>query len=398
MVSILTDCPHREKLGWLEQNHLCGPALRYEWDIARLAAKNMHDMAEAQTADGLIPNIAPEYTVFKGTFRAAAEWGASFIQVPWQQYLFTGDDALLREHYEAMKRYFAYLENRATNGILTEGLGDWYDVTLEKPGRANLTPPALTATAHYELNASTLSKIAVVLDRRDEQGMFEDKTFAILGAFEREFFKPGTPEVFGSGSQTSLALALALGSAEPAKHDAVLAALLKEIDARGHSSAGAVGTGYLFRSLTDAGRTDLIYRLITNPDKPGYGWQLKQGATALAESWTAQTGASHNHFFLGQVIEWFYHDLAGIQPRVIAPGFKRILIRPEPVGDIAWVEATHESIHGPIKVRWDRAGGKFKLRVTIPANTTATVVMPWKGKDPVVHEIESGTHTFESAW
>jgi alpha-L-rhamnosidase len=66
MMSILTDCPHREKLGWLEQNHLNGPALRYEWDLARLAAKNVHDMAEAQTSDGLIPNIAPEYTVFKG--------------------------------------------------------------------------------------------------------------------------------------------------------------------------------------------------------------------------------------------------------------------------------------------------------------------------------------------
>jgi alpha-L-rhamnosidase len=398
MVSILTDCPHREKLGWLEQNHLNGPALRYEWDLARLAAKNMRDMAEAQTTDGLVPNIAPEYTVFKGTFRAAAEWGASFIMVPWQQYLFTGDDSLLRGHYDAMKRYFAYLEGKAAGGLLDEGLGDWYDQVLGKPGRAYLTPPAVTATAHYYQNATVLAKIAGVLNQPDDAKLFAAKAEAIRAAFNRELFRPGTPELYGSGSQTSLALPLALGIAESAQRDAVLGALLKDIAARGHSSAGAIGTRYVLRALMDAGQSDLIYRLITNPEMPGYAYQLKQGNTSLAESWTAQLGASQNHFFLGQVTEWFYHDLAGIQPDEAAPGFKHIIIRPRPAGDLAWVEARYESGHGPIAVRWDRKEGKFTLKVTIPANTTATVVVPWKGKDPVLHEVESGTYTFESAW
>jgi alpha-L-rhamnosidase len=398
MVSILTDCPHREKLGWLEQNHLNGPSLRYEWDLARLGAKNVRDMAEAQTANGLIPNIAPEYTVFKGTFRAAAEWGASFIMVPWQQHLFTGDDALLREQYDAMKRYFGYLEGKAAGGLLEEGLGDWYDQVLGKPGRAYLTPPAVTATAHYYQNAAVLAKIAGVLDHPDDAKLFAAKAEAIRAVFNRELFKPGTPELYGSGSQTSVALPLALGIAEPAQRDAVLAALLKDIAARGHSSAGAIGTRYLLRALTDAGQFDLIYRLITNPDMPGYAYQLKQGNTSLAESWTGQLGASQNHFFLGQVIEWCYQDLAGIASDETAPGFKHIIIKPHPAGDLAWVEAGYESVHGPIAVRWDRKDGKFVLKVTIPANTTATVYVPAKGKEPVVHEIESGAHTFESAW
>ncbi|HEX2860811.1 MAG TPA: family 78 glycoside hydrolase catalytic domain [Lacunisphaera sp.] len=398
LVSVLTDCPHREKLGWLEQNHLNGPALRYEWDLARLAAKNVHDMAEAQTEDGLIPNIAPEYTVFKGTFRAAAEWGASFILVPWQQYLFTGDAALLRGHYDAMKRYFAYLEGRAAGGLLEEGLGDWYDQVLGKPGRAYLTPPPVTATAHYYQNAEVLAKAAALLGHADDARDFASKAAAIRTIFNREFFKPGTPELYGSGSQTSLILPLAMGLAEPADRDAVLAALLQDIAARGHSSAGAIGTRYLFRALTDAGHSDLLYRLVTNPDMPGYAYQLKQGATSLAESWTAQQGASQNHFFLGQVVEWFYHDLAGIQPDEAVPGFKHVVIRPHPVEALTWVEASHESIHGPIRVRWDRRDGKFLLKVTIPANTTATVVMPSRDGKSTAREIESGTHAFEAAW
>ena len=396
MMSILTDCPHREKLGWLEQNHLNGPALRYEWDLARLAAKNLQDMAEAQTVDGLIPNIAPEYTEFKGTYRAAAEWGASFIMVPWQQFLFTGDDALLRDYYGAMQRYFAYLESRSAGGLLTEGLGDWYDQELGKPGRANLTPAPITATAHYYQDATVLAKIAALLGHADEAKDFATKAEAIRAVYNRELFKPGTPELYGTGSQTSVALPLALGIAESEQRETVLAALLKDIAARGHSSAGAIGTGYLFRALTDAGHADLICRLITNPDMPGYAYQLKQGNTSLAESWTAQPGASQNHFFLGQVMEWFYHDLAGIRPDEATPGFKHIIIRPQPVGDLKWVEATYASVHGPIEVRWDRVDGEFTLKVRIPANTTATVFLPSRDKVPVVHEIGSGRYEFNS--
>ncbi len=101
MVSVLTDCPHREKLGWLEQYHLNGPAIRYEFDVTRIFRKAMRDMADSQTNEGLVPNIAPEYTVFPGTFRAAAEWGCSLILVPWQQYQFTGDTSLMSEYYES---------------------------------------------------------------------------------------------------------------------------------------------------------------------------------------------------------------------------------------------------------------------------------------------------------
>lgn len=376
MVSILTDCPHREKLGWLEQNHLNGPALRYEWALDRLSAKNMRDMAEAQTPEGLVPNIAPEYTVFKGTFRAAAEWGASFILVPWQHYVFTGDDSLLREHYDAMRRYLAYLDARAAGGLLDEGLGDWYDMTLEKPGRANLTPPAVTATAHHHLCAVTMAKISRAIGRADDAAIFQARADQIRAVFNREFYHPGTAELYGSGSQTSLTLPLALDLAAPADRPAVLAALLKDIAARNHFSTGAIGTRYLFRALTDAGHADLIYRTVIDDTVPGYAWQLARGATALAESWPAWTGASQNHFFLGQIVEWFYHDLAGLRPDENKPGFRHIIVRPHPVAGLSWAEAEHDTPRGLAAVRWERTERGLRFAVMIPPDACATIELP----------------------
>ncbi|MBL9195054.1 MAG: family 78 glycoside hydrolase catalytic domain [Opitutaceae bacterium] len=376
MVSILTDCPHREKLGWLEQNHLNGPSLRYEFDLTRLASKNIHDMADAQTPEGLVPNIAPEYTVFRGAFRSAAEWGAAFIHVPWQQYLFTGDRALLQEHYAAMTRYFSYLESRASDGVLAEGLGDWYDHVLGTPGRAKLTPPNVTATAFFFQDAEVLADIAGVLGRSADEERYRRRAVEIRQAFRRAFVEGRAPGQLGSGSQTSLALALAMGLLEGSERPSVLAALIRDLETRGHATSGAAGFRSLLQALVQHDRSDLIHWLATQDSKPGYAFQVKQGGTTLAESWSAQSGASQNHFFLGQIIEWFYKDVAGIRPDPAAPGFKRMFIRPDPVPALIWAEATYDSVRGHVAVRWERSEGGLQLEVSIPANTEAVVQLP----------------------
>jgi alpha-L-rhamnosidase len=103
---------------------------------------------------------------------------------------------------------------------------------------------------------------------------------------------------------------------------------------------------------------------------------LKMGATSLTEAWDANPADSQNHFMLGQITEWFYADLAGIAIDPASPGFKNILIRPQPVGDVAWVKCAYNSIHGRIAVEWEKTDGKFSLKLEIPANTTATVYLP----------------------
>jgi alpha-L-rhamnosidase len=420
MVSVLTDCPHREKLGWIEQYHLNGPSIRYEFDVARIYQKGMRDMAAAQTEEGLVPNIAPEYTEFKGPFRGAAEWGAAFILVPLQQYEFNGDTELMREHYAAMKRYFAYLESRTEDGLLSDGLGDWYDVDYPKKGRAGLTPAPITATAFLFDNAQNLARIAKVLGRENDVKEFTAKAAAIRARYNEVFLK-SNPVSYGTGSQASIALPLVMGLADDKDREPLLAALVKDVETRGYATAGDVGFRYLLRALADAGRSDVVYKLINQDEKPGYGYQLKLGATALTEAWDANRGASHNHFMLGQVIEWFYHDLAGIVSDPEGPGFKKIIIRPQPVGDLTWVEASHESMHGPIAVRWERSAGNIALKVSIPTNTTATIHVPAKTSGEVseggapaaqrkgvkflrregdrdVFAVESGAYTFESSW
>jgi hypothetical protein len=385
MVSVLTDCPHREKLGWLEQYHLNGPAIRYEFDVNRIFAKGMRDMADSQTGDGLIPNIAPEFTEFNGTFRAAAEWGCAFIVVPWQQYRFTGDTKLMSDYYDDMKKYMRYLASRADGHILAEGLGDWYDLGPNKPGRAQLTPPPVTATAFYYYDACLMAEIATLLGNDADALEFTALAGEIRRAWRARFIDPATGR-FATGSQCSNALALVMGLADGDERPAALAALVDDVRERGNAmTAGDVGFRYLLQALAENGRSDVIYDMINQDEKPGYGYQLKMGATSLTEAWDANHGASHNHFMLGHITEWFYKDLVGIDSDPTAPGFKNVVVRPHPVGDLTWAEGTYESVRGPIAVRWERDGGAFTLKVTIPANTTATVYVPAK-EDAAVTE------------
>ncbi|HEU5080759.1 MAG TPA: family 78 glycoside hydrolase catalytic domain [Opitutaceae bacterium] len=396
-VSVLTDCPHREKLGWLEQYHLNGPALRYEFDAARIFTKGMHDMSDAQTEDGLIPNIAPEYTKFKGSFRAAAEWGGSFLIVPWQQYDFTGDTSLLLNYYPAMKRYFAYLESKTKDGVLSEGLGDWYDLGPKKPGFSQQTPPPITATAYYFNDAKLLARVAALAGKPDEAQDYERRAEAIRVNYNRVFYHADKGS-YATGSQSANALPLVFGIVDPAERPRVFASLIHAVESVGDTvTAGDIGYRYLLLALAQGGRSDLIYRMINQDEKPGYGYILKKGETSLTEAWDANLSSSHNHFMLGQITEWFYGHLVGLRSAdgPAGAGFKKIVIAPEPVGDLTWAEASYHSIHGLISVRWERqprreetsadveAKGDFKLSLSIPANTTAEVSLPSRGRESV---------------
>jgi hypothetical protein len=427
MMSVLTDCPQRERLGWLEQYHLNGPALRYGFDLAQLFTKGMNDMGDSQLPTGLVPTTAPEYTAFRdggqsgdqrGRFGDSPEWGASFILVPWQQYEFDGDLELFRRHYDAMKNYLAFLGGKSVNHIVNYGLGDWYDIGPKKPGFSQLTPVALTATAFYFQDAQIMANAAALLGKADDAKQFQSLADTVRAAFNEKFYN-ATNHSYATGSQTANAIPLVMNLCEPTNRADVVDAIVRDVRARG-LTAGDVGYRYLLRALADGGRSDVIFEMNNQSDKPGYGYQLKMGATSLTEAWDAGRSSSQNHFMLGQLMEWFYHDLAGIQNDPAGAGFKRILINPQPVGDVTWARAGYDSIHGKIVSDWKRAGDKFTLKVTIPANTTATIFVPAQSSDAVtesgkpaaqsngvkflreengraIYEIASGNYTFISS-
>jgi hypothetical protein len=377
MVSVLTDCPQRERLGWLEQDHLNGPALRYNFDLDRIFSKGMNDMADSQRTNGLVPDTAPEYVVMNDGFRDSPEWGSAFILVPWQQCLWTGNFELARRYYDRMARYVDYFSSRAQGGIVDYGLGDWYDIGPKRPGKAQLTPIALTATAFYYQDAKIMAEFAKLLGKKADAKRYAALAKSIGDAFNKKFWNAQKGS-YATGSQTANAIPLVMGLAPEKDRARVLAAIVADVQAHGNAiTAGDVGYRYLLRALADGGRSDVIYAMNNQSDKPGYGYQLKQGATSLTEAWDASPHASQNHFMLGQINEWFFHDLAGIADDPSGPGFKKIVIHPQPVGDLTSAGADYESIRGKIGSHWTRGkDGGFSLDVEIPANATATVFVP----------------------
>jgi hypothetical protein len=419
MVSILTDCPHREKLGWLEQTHLAGPSLMYGLELPTLMAKMAGDMADSQQPDGLVPDIAPEYVRFDGGFRDSPEWGSACVLVPWQLYQWYGDREVLRHAYPMMKRYVAYLGTKAQDDIVSHGLGDWFDVGPNPPGEAQLTPKSVTATAFYQLDAAITAKVAALLGRRQDAQELSRLASQIRESFNRAFYHPDTGQ-YATGSQCANAMALVLGMPEPAWRPRVLNNLVKDVRGRGNAlTAGDVGYRYLLRALAEGGRSDVIFDMNSGSDHPGYGMMLARGNTTLTERWDGGPEASMNHFMLGHILEWFYGDVAGIQPDPAAPGFARAILRPTPVGNLTWASAHYDSLQGRYQTSWKRRGDRFSLQVTVPTNTSATLYLPAIGpasvtesgrpaahavgvrplgraKGVAVYRLESGTYHFQS--
>ena len=354
-------------------------------------------MMAAQTPQGLIPEIAPEYVVFNygdGMFRDSPEWGSAGILLPWYLYHWYGDSEILKESYPMMQKYIAYLKTKAKDNILSQGLGDWYDLGPNHPGVSQLTPMGITGTAIYYYDLNVISKIATLLGKENEASGYDKLAAEVKKSFNEKFFNKETKE-YGSGSQTANAMAVYMKLVEPKYKDAVVQNIVKDIRQHNNSlTSGDIGYRYLLKVLDDEGRSDVIYEMNNRTDVPGYGYQLAKGATSLTESWQALSSVSNNHLMLGHLMEWFYAGLAGIRQSDSSIAFKNIIIRPEPVGDITSAKATYQSVYGLIASEWKKEAHEFKLKVTIPANTSATIYLP-ADSSSVIEEGKTSIHDRE---
>jgi len=386
LASVATDCPHREKLGWLEQTHLMGNSIKYVYDIRNLFDKMIEDMMEAQLDNGLVPDIAPEYVKFEGGFRDSPEWSSACIILPWDLYEWYGDISAIKKAYPMMKRYLIYLGTKAQDNILSHGLGDWYDLGPKSPGVAQLTPLSLTATAIYFYDAKLMSEMAALIEEKEDAATFSVVAENIRKSFNSKFLDPVT-KIYSTGSQTSYAMPLFFGMVEDSIRQDVLKNLVRSINENNNAlTAGDVGYRYLLRALEQAGESQLIFEMTSKTDVPGYGFQLSEGATSLTESWAGLVNVSNNHMMLGHLMEWFYSGLAGIQQASGSNGYEHILINPSPVGDIRWVQSSYNSINGKITCNWKSENDNFVLDVTIPANTQATIVFPYNDPEKIKEE------------
>jgi hypothetical protein len=260
--------------------------------------------------------------------------------------------------------------------MLTNGLGDWYDIGPKEPGYAQLTPPTLTATAFYYRDITILAQAAKLLGNDAESDSYTELARQVREAFNSALYHPNTHS-YSTGSQTANAIPLVFGMPPEADRPAIIDNIVADVRKRNNGlTAGDVGYRYLLRALADGGRSDVIFDMNSRSDRPGYGMIIAKGATALTEAWDGRLGSSQDHFMLGHIMEWFYGDLAGIQPDPTGVGYRKIIIKPTPVGDVTWAKATYGSINGTIQTSWSIKGHTFSLDVVIPPGSTATVIMP----------------------
>lgn len=391
--AVWTDCPAREKLGWLEQDWLNGEALVYNYDAQSMIEQTMQNIVDAQHEDGSMPEIAPEYTQFTGSwarpFQESPEWGGAIIALPmlyWQHY---GELSLAREYYEPMKRYINYLASQDSAYILKMGLGDWYDYGPGRAGFSQSTPMPLVSTAHYYQWMCYMYVFAKQLGKRDEAYAFNQRAENIRQAFNREFYD-AKRKTYGTGSQCSLALPLYLKLVPEKDYQAVLQNLIKDIHQHGDRlTTGDVGNRYLFYTLAKNGHRELLYKMLNHYDVPGYGYQIKKGQTTLTEQWNPDHGASMNHFMMAHIENLLIPDLLGIQRNG-----DLIEIAPHPVGDLTWCKGSTMSAQGKVSVSWKIKKDKFIMDIDIPEGGFADVYMPYSDRAESIH---GGHHHFEES-
>lgn len=389
--AVWTDCPSREKLGWLEQDWLNGEALVYNYDARRMIEQTMQNIVDAQHDDGSMPEIAPEYTQFTGTwarpFQESPEWGGAIIALPmlyWQHY---GDMDLVDRHYDAMKRYLAYLVSQDSCFILNMGLGDWYDYGPGKAGFSKNTPTALVSTAHYYQWMCFMYVMAKHLGHKQDAEWFNLRADSIRQSFNRTFYD-AQKKTYATGSQCSLALPLYLKMVPEGDYQAVLQNLIKDIKAHGNRlTTGDIGNRYLFSVLIQNDQRELLYTMLNHDDVPGYGYQIKKGHTTLTEQWNPDLGASMNHFMMAHIENFLIPDLLGIRRRG-----ELIEIHPHPVGDLTWCKGSTMSAYGEVKVSWQITNDTFALDIDIPLGGFADVYLPYSGQ---AESIGDGHHHFE---
>ncbi|HOX57361.1 MAG TPA: family 78 glycoside hydrolase catalytic domain [Candidatus Paceibacterota bacterium] len=402
--SIATDCPQRdERQGWLGDRSAESKGEMYMFDTAAFHTKWLQDMADAQKASGSVPDVCPAYWPI---YSDNVTWPSTTVLLPESMREMYADEGIIAAHYASAKKWVDYMSGFVTNGIISrDTYGDWC-VPPEDPKLIHSNDPkrktdkALLATAYFYHDARVMARYATLLGKTDDARRFETLAATMKEAFNRKFFRASEGQ-YDNGSQTSCVLPLAFGLVPEHERGRLFDALVRKItvETRGHIGTGLIGAQWLMRVLTDGGRADVAYAIASQKTYPSWGYMVERGATTIWELWNGDTADpamnSGNHVMLvGDLGIWLYENLAGIKPDPERPGFKHIVMRPEPVGDLQFVKATRRAPYGLIVSDWQRKDGVFRWRITVPVNSTATVYVPAKSADDVT---ESGRPGVQSA-
>ena len=384
--SMPTDCPQRdERQGWLGDRSASSKGETYLFDINALYGKWSQDMADSQRANGSISDVCPAYW---SVYFDNISWPSCVVIIPGVLFEQYGDTATLARIYPAMVKWVDLMSSFVKDGLTArDQYGDWC-VPPEDPKEIHSKDPArktskeVLATSYLHHCLKLMAGYAQRLDQPADAQRFTALAETLKTAFNAKLYNQ-EKGYYDNGTQTSCVLPLAFDMVPTAERPRVFAHLVKKIEeeARGHVGTGLIGGQWINRVLTEGGRPDLVYRLATNTTYPSWGYMVSKGATTIWELWNGDTANpemnSGNHVMLvGDLAIWLYEDLAGIKSDPAQPGFKHIVMKPHPVGDLTFARATHRSPYGLIVSEWKRAAGTFDWQITVPPNTTATVYIP----------------------
>jgi len=385
---IPTDCPQRsERLGWTGDAQVFAGTASFLRNTKNFYAKWLGDLAAEQRGNGAVPVFIPTSSPLDVQVGGVAGWGDAATIIPWNVYQVYNDVSVLDRQYPSMKAWVEYIRGKAVDGLWKgRGYGDWYAM-------GDSTSLHFISQCYYVHSTSLLLNAARVLGKTEDIGVYSALLGSIRAAFAAAYGKFDTK---ATATQTAYVLALAYDLLPPEQRQAAADKLARSIRANGNKLAtGFLGTPHLLPVLSRFGYSDVAYNLLMQKDCPSWLYPITRGATTIWERWDAikPDGSiqetSFNHYAYGAVGRWLYENVAGI--RAAAPGYQKILIKPEIGGGLSWAKGSYLSGFGKIVSQWRVFGKKVLMKVEIPFGTTATVFI--SGRDSVV--VEAGKYRFE---
>lgn len=382
-----TDCPQRdERLGWLGDRATGAYGEAFVFDNAQLYVKWLQDIEDSMSPEGSISDVSPNYWTI---YADDVTWPSAFFYVADMLYRQYGDDRAIRTHYPAMKRWMAHMEETTMKDyIMTKDqYGDWCMppesqelIHSQDPSRKT-DGAILSTTVYYDL-LNKMADFARICGQDADISGFRSLAAKMKDAYNAKFFNPETAQ-YGNNTVTANILSLRLGLVPEGYEGKVFGNIVRktEKEFNGHVSTGVLGIQHLMRGLTEYGRVDMAYKILTNETYPSWGYMIKNGATTIWELWNGDTADpamnSANHvMLLGDLLIWYYEDLAGIKCAPDAIGFKKLVMEPVFPEGLDEVSASYQSVYGEIKSAWTKKNGDFSWDITLPGNTTATVRIP----------------------
>lgn len=404
-LGVATDCPHREKGPYTGDGEVSSVTVMHNFGVFDFYRKWLHDMSDCQdVVTGYVPNGAPWHPGCGG----GVPWGSAMCVIPWELYMHYGDKVVLEENFDAMCAYVKFMQNWILpDGTMFQSMPSgaeqpiyWFNLGEWCPPY-NLPSENLVHTWYLWRCASYAAKAAAALGHESEEASLRALADSTAAAFHRKFYNPeiggydagtgiqsadqyGTGDGGGMGDGSNI-FALAMGVPETCR-DRVVERVKAELAANdGHLNTGIYGSSLFFEVLCDCGLSEEAYVAMTKTDFPSFGWWVSQGAQTTWEQWNGKD--SRNHPMFGGALVWMYRQICGVQTDEAEPGYRHVVIKPIPVGDLTWASYDTETSYGKLAVRWDRKGDRFILKVRVPKGAHATVFLP-DGSEPV--ELQSG--------